>query len=235
MPDYARLWRLLRVTWYLADDVNDKIGIAAMIETATRRQILLMGTAFATLAFLSLPASAESREIVEMTLGDPNAPVTVIEYASLTCPHCATFHRDVLPRLKEEFIETGLVYFISREVFFDRLGLWGAMLARCAGEDRYFGMLDILYAQQATWSRADDAPTIVEHLYGIGRQAGMSRDAMDACLQDGDFARDLVAWYQQNATEHGIQSTPSFVINGERTGNMSWAEFRSRIEAELAS
>jgi protein-disulfide isomerase len=109
------------------------------------------------------------------------------------------------------------------------------MLARCAGVDRYFGMLDLLYAQQATWSRAEDAPTIVEHLYAIGRQAGMTREAMDACLQDAEFAQALVAWYQENATEHGIQSTPSFVINGERTGNLPWADFRALIEAELAS
>ncbi len=214
---------------------NDKIGTATMIETFTRRQILIAGGAFAGLATLGLPAAAETREIVEMTLGDPDAPVTVIEYASLTCPHCATFHREVLPRLKEEYIETGQVHFISREVFFDRPGLWGAMLARCAGEDRYFGMLDLLYAQQATWSRSDDPATVVEHLYSIGRQAGMTRETMDACLQDADFAQALVAWYQENATEHGIQSTPSFVINGERTGNLPWAEFRARIEAELAS
>jgi protein-disulfide isomerase len=214
---------------------SDNIGTATMIETLTRRQILIAGAAFAGLAALGVPAAAETREIVEMSLGDPDAPVTVIEYASLTCPHCATFHREVLPRLKEEFIETGQVHFISREVFFDRPGLWGAMLARCAGEDRYFGMLDLLYAQQATWSRAEDAPTIVEHLYAIGRQAGMTRETMDACLQDAEFAQALVAWYQENATEHGIQSTPSFVINGERTGNLPWADFRARIEAELAS
>jgi protein-disulfide isomerase len=207
---------------------------------ASRRQLLAAASAFALLSVLGVPALAQSDEapgieIAEKTLGDPDAPVTVIEYASLTCPHCAAFHRDVLPRLKEEFIETGQVFYIMREVYFDRPGLWASMLARCAGEDRYFGMLDLLYAQQAEWSRAADPAQIVENLYGIGRQAGMTREAMDACLQDADMARGLVAWYQENATVDEIQSTPSFLINGERTGNMPWAEFRGRIEAALAS
>jgi protein-disulfide isomerase len=206
------------------------------LEFATRRQIVLGLAAAAALAGLGLPAHAEAgREIVEMTLGDPDAPVTVVEYASLTCPHCAAFHRDVMPRLKEEYIDTGRVHWINREVYFDRPGLWASMLARCAGEDRYFGMLDVLYARQAEWSRQSEPAQIIEELYGIGRQAGLGREAMDACFQDGDFARELVAWYQENATRDGVQSTPSFLINGDRTGNLPWAEFQARIEAALAS
>jgi protein-disulfide isomerase len=211
----------------------------------TRRQLLLTGAAIALLTGLGIPARAQTedaadaagaddRSIVEMTMGDPDAPVTVIEYASLTCPHCAVFHRDVLPRIREEFIETGQVHYIMREVYFDRPGLWGSMLARCAGEDRYFGVLDLLFAGQSEWTSAADPAQIVENLYGIGRQAGLTREGMDACFQDSDFARALVGWYQENATEHEIQGTPSFVINGERTGNLPWTEFRARIEAALS-
>jgi protein-disulfide isomerase len=208
----------------------------------TRRHLLQGAAATATLAALGVTAwsparaqdaEAASREVVEMTLGDPEAPVTMIEYASLTCPHCATFHREVFPRLKADYIDEGLVHFVSREVFFDRPGLWGAMIARCAGEDRYFGVIDLLYAQQATWSRATDAPTIVEHLYGIGRQAGLTRETMDACLTDADFAQALVAEYQRNATADGIESTPTFVINGERFRNMPWEELEGHIQAAL--
>jgi protein-disulfide isomerase len=203
--------------------------------TTSRRRLLLGGFVATLSASLALPLSAEqtTREIVEMSLGDPDAPVTIVEYASLTCPHCANFHRDVLPAIREEYVETGRVHYVMREVFFDRPGLWGAMLARCAGEDRYFGMIDTLFAQQAAWTRAADPNQIVENLYGIGRQAGMTREAMDACFQDGDFARDLVAWYQENATRDEIQSTPSFLINGDRTGNLPLAEFRTRIDAAL--
>lgn len=180
-------------------------------------------------------AVSGSGAVADMTLGDPDAPVSIIEYASLTCPHCARFHADVLPLLRERYIDTGDVHYIHREVYFDRPGLWAAMVARCAGADRYFGVLDLLYAEQATWSRASDAPSIMEHLYAIGRQAGLTREAMDACLSDEDFARTLVADYQANATTHGIDSTPSFVINGERTGNMPWNEFERRIEAALGN
>jgi protein-disulfide isomerase len=226
-----------------------------MARTETSRRTLLLaggavaiGAAGGGLWWLTRPGSPEplilpmveegevgaaAGEVTEMALGDPEAPVTIIEYASLTCPHCATFHREVLPQLKEEFIETGQVHYIAREVYFDRPGLWASMLARCAGEDRFFGMLDLLYARQQEWSRSDDPQEIVENLYGIGRQAGMTRERMDACLQDADFARTLVAWYQENAAAHGIQSTPSFVINGERVGNLAWPDFRARILQEL--
>jgi protein-disulfide isomerase len=197
----------------------------------TRRTVLTGAAAMALLARLGLPANAQDapREVVEMSLGDPDAPVTMIEYASLTCPHCATFHREVFPRLKEEFIDTGLVHFISREVYFDRPGLWAAMIARCAGEDRYFGVLDMLYARQAEWSRLPDAPTIVEALQGIGRQAGMTSETVNACLQDTAFAEALVARYQETATADGIESTPSFVINGRRVPNLAWADLQSLL------
>lgn len=201
----------------------------------TRRTLLTGAAATVLLARSGLPAGAEEapRAVVEMSLGDPDAPVTMIEYASLTCPHCATFHREVFPQLREEFIDTGLVHFISREVYFDRPGLWAAMVARCAGEDRYFGVIDLLYARQAEWSRGADAPTIVEALQGIGRQAGLSREAMDACLQDADFAQALVARYQETATADGIDSTPSFVINGRRVPNMAWSDLRSVIREAI--
>lgn len=214
-----------------------------LLDHLTRRQVLLGGAALALVAALPVtlraqegegaPQAGASHEVVEMTMGDPDAPVTVIEYASFTCPHCATFHQEVFPQLKEEYIDTGRVHFILREVFFDRPGLWAAMLARCAGEDRYFGMAGLLFEEQGTWARPAEAPAIVEELYSIGRQAGMSRETMDACLQDSDFARALVARYQEQATEHGIRSTPAFIINGEQVGNLPWEAFSARIDAAL--
>ncbi len=213
------------------------------LDQLTRRDILLGGAALALVAALPRPLRAQEtadepqaepgREIVEMTMGDPDAPVTVIEYASFTCPHCAAFHRDVFPRLKEEYIDTGRIHYIMREVFFDRPGLWAAMLARCAGEDRYFGMAGLLFERQDTWARPAEAPVIVEELQALGRQAGMTRETMDACLQDNDFARALVARYQEQATADNIQSTPSFIINGEQVGNLPWEQFSARIDAAL--
>jgi protein-disulfide isomerase len=211
----------------------------------SRRMVLQCAAALALVAAFGLPANAQEaaaptdggsqREVVEMSMGDPDAPVTVVEYASLTCPHCATFHAEGFPELKANYIDEGLVHFTLRDVYFDRPGLWGAMLARCSGPDRYFGVVDLLFENQATWSRQPDAPSIVEELYAIGRQAGMTSEAMDACLRDQAFAQALVAEYQANVQEDGVDSTPTFFINGEKTSNMPWPELEERIKAELPS
>lgn len=202
----------------------------------TRRR-LIATTALATAsASIWGPALAQgAREVVEIAMGDPDAPVTVIEYASFTCPHCASFHADVLPRLKADYVDTGKVRLVYREVYFDRPGLWAAMIARCAGADRYFGVADLLFDGQATWSRAEGAEGVVDGLFAIGRQAGLTDADMQACLQDGEFAQALVETYQTNATADGVEATPSFVVNGEKVSNMPWDEFKAKIEEKLAS
>ncbi|WP_316013458.1 DsbA family protein [Roseobacter sp. HKCCA0434] len=166
-------------------------------------------------------------------LGSEDAPVHVIEYASLTCPHCANFHRDVLPRLREDYIDEDLVRFEYREVYFDRLGLWGGMLARCNDGMRYFGIIGLLFERQAEWARADTAPEAIAEMRRIGAQAGLTEAQMDECMQDAEMAEALVAQYQSHMAEHEIGGTPSFVIDGELTGNMSYEDFSSRIEAAL--
>jgi protein-disulfide isomerase len=221
----------------------EEFGITLMHHRLNRRLALRGAAAATALAALSLSAAAQEadapdaagteREVVEMTLGDPDAPVTFIEYASLTCPHCAAFHEEVFPRLKADYIDQGLVRFVAREVYFDRPGLWGAMIARCAGEDRYFGVVDLLFENQESWSRVANMQEVVEGLYVIGRQAGMTRETMDACLSDAAFAEALVAEYQANATADGIESTPSFVINGEKTNNRPWPELEAMIQEAL--
>ncbi len=189
----------------------------------------------ATTALTPWAGAEEARSVAAMSMGNPDADVTVVEYASLTCPHCANFHREVFPRLKETFIDTGKIHFIYREVYFDRPGLWGAMLARCAGPDRYFGVIDVLYREQAGWSRRPDAPAIMSDLYAIGRQAGLTRETVDACMSDQAWAQGLVAKFQENAQRDGIDSTPSFLINGQKTGNLPWPEMEARINAALGS
>jgi protein-disulfide isomerase len=221
----------------------EKPGVTLMNDRFTRRLALQGVATLAALAAFSLSATAQeaaapadagtTREVVEMSLGDPDAPVTVIEYASLTCPHCATFHSEAFPQLKADYIDEGLVRFVAREVYFDRPGLWGAMIARCAGEDRYFGVVELLFANQESWSRVANMQEVVEGLYVIGRQAGMTKETMDACLGDAAFAEALVAEYQANATADGIDSTPSFVINGEKTNNRPWPELEAMIQEAL--
>lgn len=198
----------------------------------SRRRLL---AAAAATALLPAPLAAQgTREVLEMAMGVENAPVTLIEYASLTCPHCATFHTEVLPRLKEEYIDAGKVRMVYREVYFDRPSLWAAMIARCAGPERYFGVLDLLFRDQATWSRAETPEGIVNGLYAIGRQAGMTDADMQACLEDAAFAQAMVEEFQKNATADGIDSTPSFILDGEKLSNLPWPEMQARIEAALA-
>lgn len=173
-------------------------------------------------------------EIKDFSLGPADAKVEVIEYASFTCPHCAAFHSDVYPKLKADYIDTGKVRFTYREVYFDKYGLWAAMIARCGGEMRYFPIADMIFDQQREWAATDDAVVVVDNLKRIGRAAGLEDAAMDACLKDGAAAEAMVAHYQENATADNLEGTPSFKINGSMHSNMSYDEMKAIIDAELA-
>lgn len=181
----------------------------------------------------SSDADAEATEIIDMVQGAEDAPITVIEYASFTCPHCARFHSDVYKLLRKNYIDTGKIKFIFREVYFDKYGMWASMIARCSGPDRFFGMTDLILNSQSTWARAGDDLAIVEALRKIGRLSGMEDAALDSCLQDGDKLRALVGWYKENAQRDGIQSTPSFLIDGQPYKNMNYEEFAKILEEKL--
>jgi protein-disulfide isomerase len=171
-------------------------------------------------------------EITEMAMGDPDAAVEVIEYASFTCPHCRTFHQNNLPRLKSEYIDTGRIRFVSREVYFDRFGLWASMVARCAGPDGYFGVVDLIYERQPEWTQGSPAE-VAENLRRIGRTAGMANEQLDACLTDADKAQALIAWDEANREVHDIPGTPHFVIDGTMHSNMSYDDFAALLDDAL--
>ena len=181
----------------------------------------------------SSDADAGAAEIIDMVQGAEDAPITVIEYASFTCPHCARFHSDVYKLLRKNYIDTGKVKFIFREVYFDKYGMWASMIARCSGPDRFFGMTDLILNSQSTWARAGDDLAIVEALRKIGRLSGMQDAALDSCLQDGEKLRALVGWYKENAQRDGIQSTPSFLIDGQPFKNMDYEEFAKILDEKL--
>ncbi len=127
-----------------------------------------------------------------------------------------------------------MIHFIYLEVYFDRFGLWAGMVARCGGEERYFGITDLIYDQQREWTAGGDPAVIADNLRKIGRTAGLTDDALNACLSDGDMAQAMVAAYQENAEADGIDSTPSFVINGRKYGNMNYADFSAILDEELS-
>ncbi|WP_417412181.1 DsbA family protein [Hoeflea sp.] len=161
----------------------------------------------------------EAGPLKEMTLGDENAPVTIIEYMSMTCPHCAAFHEENFKPLQEKYIDTGKVRFILREFPFDPRAAAAIMLARCAPENQFFPMVDVLFKQQRTWATAPDGR---EALLQIARLAGFTQESFEACLTNQKLLDDVNAVRTKAGNEFGVQSTPTFFVNGKRyPGNMS--------------
>ena len=182
-------------------------------------------------------ATGDSTSVIEvdpeeMILGDVNAPVTIVEYASFTCPHCKDFHLENFLKLKKEYINTGKVKFIFREVYFDKYGLWAGMVARCGGSKSYFGLIDMIFEKQSEWVTGEVAE-VVDKLKRIGKTSGLTNEDLEVCLQDTASARALVDAYRINSVEDNIQSTPSFVINGKLHSNMDYDDLVSIINNEL--
>ena len=208
-----------------------------MIPKFSRRATVLM---FAVAPLLALPAMAQETAtpavpvIDDYALGPADAKVKIVEYASFTCPHCADFHAQTFAKLKAEYIDTGKVQFTLREVYFDRYGLWAAMVARCGGDLKYFFIHDILFETQAEWAGSDDANVVVANLKKIARTAGMEDAAVDACLKDTSMAEALVARFQTNMEADGVEGTPTIFINGAKHSNMSYPDLKALIDAELA-
>ena len=189
---------------------------------------LLPGAAFAQETNGALP------EVIEMIQGDPDAPVEVIEYASYTCPHCATFHANQYQLLKTNYIDTGRIRFVYREVYFDRPGLWASMIALCGGtQDFFFAFSELLYERQREWLASGDPAGIIEDLRRLAKTAGMDDATLDACLSDAPKAEALFTWYQENADRDGITGTPSFVIDGQKYSNMAYDEFAGILDGKL--
>lgn len=197
--------------------------------TTSSIPVSTIGAAYAQTA----PEDIDTSAVFEVALGEETAPITLIEYASFTCPHCATFNTDVLSQIKKDYVDTGKVKVIHREVYFDRYGLWAGMVARCAGPDRYFAMIDMVYKGQRELFSSSDPNEVVENLRKLGRTAGLTDEQLDACTSDGQMAQALVAYYQKTADADGIEATPSFIINGESYSNMSYRDFKKTLDGLL--
>jgi protein-disulfide isomerase len=152
---------------------------------------------------------------LDMVKGNSDAKVTIVEYASFTCPHCATFHKEIFPQLREQYIDTGKVKFIYREVYFDAPGLWGGLLARCVSPEKYFGIVDLLYKKQSKWASGSTEKEILNELFSIGRQVGMEDEQINKCMQNKEKSLKMIDAYLENSKIDKITSTPSLVINGK--------------------
>ena len=177
-------------------------------------------------------AEVDTSTIQEMVLGNEEAEVEVIEYASYTCPHCATFHQNVYGDLKANYIDTDKIKFTYREVYFDKYGMWASMIARCE-PSKFFGIADLIYKGQSDWVQAGGDGAIADELRKIGLIAGIDNEKLESCLTDGDKLRTLVAWYQENATTDDVQSTPTFIIDGQKYSNMNYADFSAILDEKL--
>ncbi len=157
----------------------------------------------------------------EMSIGSPDAKVEIVEYASLTCSHCANFHNNTYPALKERFVDTGQVRFVLREFPLDPLAMAGFMLARC-DEDKYWPIVDMLFEKQREWAFVERP---LDALAQMLRQAGFSQEKFETCLRD-QALYDAINVVRAEGESRGVNSTPTFFINGERhTGAMSIDEF----------
>ncbi len=207
--------------------------------TFTRRTILAASAALA-MSVAAGPSWAQSVDeaklmkagpLGEMALGDEKAPVTVIEYASATCPHCANFHKGTYKELKKKYIDTGKVRFLFREFPFDNASLAAFMVARCAPKDKYFPMIDILFAQQRKWT--GQGADVRGELFNIARLAGFTEKSFEECLKNEDVAKGIIA-VRDAGMELGVASTPSFFVNGVlMKGNNNLAQFDAMIKPHL--
>jgi protein-disulfide isomerase len=167
---------------------------------------------------LAVQAPARAAALVtadEMGMGDPHARVTVVEYGSASCPHCAHFNNDIFPAFKAKYIDTGRVHYVFREFITppENLAIASFLLARCAGADKYFSVLDAIFHAQAKIYASGDAATII---YGIAQDAGLSKAAADACLADKDALKAMQVRVTRFAQVDKINATPTFVVNGQR-------------------
>lgn len=191
-------------------------------------------TAAVNAGMLPVPiASFSDMKVTEddYIVGEADAPVTIIEYASLTCPFCAQFHNEIRPVLKSEYVDAGKVRLVYRDFPLDQLALTGSMIARCAGRDRFFGFIDAFYSAQASWARAENPVAALER---IARLGGMSPDSFSACLQNQEVADAVLEQRLEGDKAFNVDSTPTIFINGERyNAGLTIPQFRAIIDSKL--
>ena len=214
----------------------------------SRREFSTGVSGLALCALAGLPALAQQANMVplaeladpgplgDMIMGAENAPVTIIEYASMTCPHCAHFTIETFPKLKERYIDTGKVRYIFREFPLDPLAAGASMLARCADKDKYFSLIDLLFHMQDKWAVQNP----LEPLFDVVKQAGFSRESFNACLdtRSNEASRKILTGIEsirnRAADKFKVTSTPTFFINGKRVaGALSIEELDKEIAPHL--
>jgi protein-disulfide isomerase len=260
MPQHARTDPLKQSSNFDLKRVSQMLSDPNMM---TRRNMLFAGAGAVALAaasawFLSSPttetattAKTASRKgskqtevsveelmkpgpLPELQVGETNAPVTIVEYASMTCGHCANFHNNIYPALKAKYIDTGKARLIMREFPLDGRATGAAMLARCTGEGKTFPLISALFGKQEEWAFVSKEAFVPE-LAKIARQAGFTEDSLRTCLRDQALMDKILDGRRRAVDEFGVNSTPTFFINGKRLAGGSLEDFDKALEPLLKS
>jgi len=179
----------------------------------------------------AVPLTNVAELLRERNLGSDTAPVTIVQYSSLTCPHCATFHQATWPLIKATYVDTGKARLVYRDFPIDSLALTGASLARCAGASRFFEAIDILYRQQSAWSSSADPKAAMKQALA---PLGMTSGQMDSCLASTELQAGILQVKQDGQSRDGITSVPSFIINGRKlVGALPFTTFDEVIKSFL--
>lgn len=174
---------------------------------------------------------AAASPLGDRVLGQANALVVMVEYASATCPHCAEFHEKVLPLIKTEYIDTGKVRFIFREFPLDRLAMGAFMLARCVPDDKYFPTIDMMFRRQQTWMKSTNP---ADELFRIMQFSGMDKAGFEACLKRVDLSKAIFESSKEAAKDFGIKGTPAIFVNGQMIdGHKEMTEVKAAIDAAI--
>jgi len=205
--------------------------------------LLVAGGAYFLLGSSSPPAVVASNSVTrggavpgDMTLGSSKAPITMIEYAAPMCPHCARFNADVFPHLRSDYIDKGKVFYIFRVYPIGAPDVSAEAIARCQPADNYFQFIDLLFRNQAKWDPENGVTDVHGGLIAVSRIAGMSAEQVDACINNQDEQKRIMAVAQDAATTYGVSGTPTLVINGDvqLAGGMPWTELKAKLDSLLA-
>ena len=183
------------------------------------------------------PMLADAQNALQITkddriLGSPDAPITIVEYASLTCPHCAHFQDDVLPEIKKKWIDTGKVKLVLRDFPLDEPALRAAMIARCAPPNRFYAFADTFFAAQEKWVKAPDYREALARLAKLG---GLGKEEFDACLKDTALENKIVESRLIASKELDVNSTPTFFVNGSKFTGAPTAEEFDKLLSSLSA
>ena len=219
-----KMWDMLR---RLSIPALGALGLLALVH----------GTAWSAASKVEVPPPEATFGSVPVTAGDnvlgqAGAPVTIVEYASFTCPHCARFHGDILPELKKAYIDTGKARLVYRDFPLDRAAFAASVVARCATGSRYFGIVDLLFREQSRWAGARDQMAALRRLATL---SGISKKKLDSCLKNEKIQNAVLQQRLTATQEFEITSTPTLIVNGAKYhGGLTLEQFRAVIDRALA-